>query len=236
MARSLALVERALEAVGRRQVVALLAEIERERVEATAPEVLEAAEEILRCAGRPASCSLAPATSTSRRSPRSTSPRSGRRSASPSARSSARSRVRGGHPARAPRHDADPSVQRLPRRPAPLRRRVRGGRRRPRDRGPLGPEHASVLTALCRNAREPAVAERLERFLKKALGAELVNVAVALRPGALHRTRLRALAALRAGAADGRAAAHARARALSRRSSRTARSSSSSSRSRARRS
>ena len=42
------------------------------------------------------------------------------------------------------------------------------------------PEHAAVLAALCRNAREPALAARLERFASKATGNELVLAAVAL--------------------------------------------------------
>jgi hypothetical protein len=42
------------------------------------------------------------------------------------------------------------------------------------------PEHAAVLAALCRNAREPAIAARLERFASKATGNELVTAAVAL--------------------------------------------------------
>ncbi len=42
------------------------------------------------------------------------------------------------------------------------------------------PDHAAVLAALCRNAREPSIAARLERFAAKAIGHELVTVAVAL--------------------------------------------------------
>jgi hypothetical protein len=42
------------------------------------------------------------------------------------------------------------------------------------------PERAAVLAALCRNAREPAISARLEKFAAKATGNELITVAVAL--------------------------------------------------------
>jgi hypothetical protein len=42
------------------------------------------------------------------------------------------------------------------------------------------PEHVAVLESLCRNARDPAVAIRLEGFLRTAAGADLAAVAAAL--------------------------------------------------------
>ncbi len=42
------------------------------------------------------------------------------------------------------------------------------------------PEHAPLLESLCRNVREPLVAFRLEKYLRKAVGAELATVAAAL--------------------------------------------------------
>lgn len=161
---------------------ALLAEIERERVEATAPEVLEAAEEILPVrwkarellarAGRFDIASFSAIDIPSLGPEERVSVCQILGSLSESAASTLLSRLA---------DDADPSVH-----GAYLVARLRSGDvsaeddvdRAIADRS--RPEHAAVLTALCRNAREPAVAERLERFLKKALGGELVNVAVAL--------------------------------------------------------